>query len=111
MLFYTERTLEGLKLRVYVILKILKLLVQPLRKVTSYEIKFAVNQALLMIEPKKEDIGKCVKKVLDYVTMKSRLEGKVHDGLAAIGLERIEVEDDELVFVGKGLEYGPETFH
>ena len=85
----------------YVILKILKLLVRPLRKVTSYEIKFAVNQALLMIEPKKEDIGKCVKKVLDYVTMKKRLEGTVHPGLAAIGLERIKVGDDGLVFIGK----------
>ena len=86
----------------YVILKILKLLVQPLRKVTSYEIKFAVNMALLNMNPKEEDIGKCVKKVLDHVTMKKRLEGTVHPGLAAIGLERIEVEDDELVFVGKG---------
>ena len=102
MLFYTERTLEGLKLRVYVILKILKLLVQPLRKVTSYEIKFAVNMALLNMNPKEEDIGKCVRKVLAYVTMKNRLEGSVHPGLAAIGLERIEVEDDGLMFVGKG---------
>ena len=102
MLFYTEKTLAGLKLQVYVILKILKLLVRPMRKVTSYEIKFAVNMALVNMNPKEEDIGKCVRKVLDYVTMKNRLEGSVHPGLAAIGLERIEVEDDGLVFIGKG---------
>ena len=37
------------------------------------------------------------------VTMKNKLEGHVHvhDGLAAIGLKRIEVEDDGLVFIGK----------
>ena len=90
-----------MKLQVYVILKILKLLVQPLRKVTSYEIKFGVNQALMNMNPKKEEIWKCVKKVLDYVTMRNRLEGNVHPGLAAIGLERIEVGDDGLVFIGK----------
>ena len=102
MLFYGSNTLSGMKLQVYVILKILKLLVQPLRKVTSYEIKFGVNQALMNMNPKKEEIWKCVKKVLDYVTMRNRLEGNVHPGLAAIGLERIEVEDDGLMFVGKG---------
>ena len=102
MLFYTERTLAGLKLKVYVILKILKLLVQPLRKVTSYEVKFGVDRALVNMFPKKkEEIGKCVKKVLDYVTMKNRLEGNVHPGLAALGLERIEVVDDGLLFIGK----------
>ena len=102
MLFYGSSTLSGVKLQVYVILKILKLLVQPLRKVTSYEIKFGVNQALSNMEPKKEEeIGKCAKKVLDYVTMKKRLEGNVHPGLAAIGLERIKVGDDGLVFIGK----------
>ena len=85
----------------YVILKILKLLIQPLRKVTSYQIKFAVNMALVNMEPKEEDIGKCVKKVLEYVTMKNRFDDHVHTGLAAIGLERIEVEDDGLVFIGK----------
>ena len=101
MLVYGSNTLSGMKLQVYVILKILKLLVQPLRKVTSYEIKFGVNQALMNMNPKKEEIWKCVKKVLDYVTMKNRLEGNVHPGLAAIGLERIEVGDDGLVFIGK----------
>ena len=101
MLFYGLNTLSGMKLQVYVILKILKLLVQPLRKVTSYEIKFGVNQALMNMNPKKEEIWKCVKKVLDYVTMRNRLEGNVHPGLAAIGLERIEVGDDGLVFIGK----------
>ena len=73
---------------------------KPKRKITSYEIKFAVNQALLNMDPEEEDIGKCVKKVLDYVTMKNRFVG-VHDDLAKIGLEKIMVEDDGLVFVGK----------
>ena len=39
--------------------------------------------------------------MLDYVTLKNRLEGNVHPGLAAIGLERIEVGDDGLMFIGK----------
>ena len=51
-----------MKLQVYVILKILKLLVQPLRKVTSYEIKFGVNQALLNMYPKKEEFGNVSRK-------------------------------------------------
>ena len=51
--------------------------------------------------PQEGGVWKCVKKVLDYVTMKNRLEGNVHPGLAAIGLERIEVGDDGLVFIGK----------
>ena len=95
----------------YVILKILKLLVQPLRKVTSYQIKFAVNMALDHIDPEDVDIGECVQKVLDYVTMKNRLDGHVHDGLAAIGLERIEVQDGGLMFIGnkpKGLKVAKE---
>ena len=101
MLFYTDSTLIGYKLDVYVIMKILKLLVKPKRKITSYQIKFAVNQTLLNMDLKKEDIGKCVQKVLNYVTLKNRFDGHVHDGLADIGLERIEVEDDGLVFIGK----------
>ena len=53
-------------------MKILKLCVQPQPKLTSYDIKWAVNEALLNMTPKKEEIGACIRRVLNYATLRDR---------------------------------------
>merc|ERR1712131_152486 len=74
LLFYSSQTLDGLKLHIYVMMKILKLCVQPQPKLTSYDIKWAVHQALLNMTPKKEEIGACIRRVLNYATLRDRFE-------------------------------------
>ena len=55
-------------------MKILKLCVQPQPKLTSYDIKWAVDRALLNMTPKKEEIGACIRRVLNYTTLRDRFE-------------------------------------
>ena len=101
MLFYRTDTLEGSKQWIYVIMKILKLVTQPSPKITSYQIKFAVDQALVAMTPTDEKIGECLKKVLQYETMSGRFDNRAHKELAEMGLERVEVTDQGLNFIGK----------
>ena len=85
-------------------MKILKLVTQPSPKITSYQMKFAVNQALVNMTPTDEQIGECLKKVLQYMTMMGRFDNKAHKELAEMGLERVEVTDQGLEFIGKQTE-------
>ena len=102
LLFYdASRTLEGSKQWIYVIMKILKLVTQPSPKITSYQIKYAVDMALLNMTPTDEQIGECLKKVLRYKTMMGRFDNRAHKELADMGLERVEVTDQGLNFIGK----------
>ena len=55
-------------------MKILKLCVQPQPKLTSYDIKWAVDQALLNMVPKKKDIGSCIRRVLRFATLRDRFD-------------------------------------
>ena len=82
-------------------MKILKLVTQPSPKITSYQMKFAVNQALLNMTPTDEQIGECLRKVLQYNTLSGRFENRAHKELAEMGLERVEVTDQGLNFIGK----------
>ena len=82
------------------ILKILKLLTQPKPKLTSFQIKYALNQTLLALGSKKEHIGECIKKVLQHQSMMGKF-GNIHEELAGIWLERVEVTDDGLNFIGR----------
>ena len=93
--------MAGSKKWIYVILKILKLVTDPDPKILSYYLKFAVNQALLNMTPTDDQIGECIKKVLQYHTMRERFENRVHEELAEIGLKRVEVTDEGLYFIGK----------
>ena len=81
-------------------MKILKLVTQPSPKITSYQIKFAVEMALINMTPTDEQIGECLKKVLQYQTMMGRFD-RAHKELAEMGLERVEVTDQGLNFIGK----------
>ena len=82
-------------------MKILKLVTQPWPKLTSYQVKYAVDQALLNITPTKSQIGECIKKVLQYSTMMGKFDNRVHEELAEMGLERVEVTDQGLNFIGR----------
>ena len=82
-------------------MKILKLVTQPSPKITSYQIKFAVDMALLNMTLTDEQIGECLKKVLQHKTMMGRFDNRAHKELAEMGLERVEVTDQGLNFIGK----------
>ena len=101
LLFYRSQTLLGSKQWVYVMMKILKLVTQPTPKLTSYQMKFAVDQALLNMTPTDDQIGECIKKVLQYSTMMGKFDNRVHEELAEMGLERVEVTDQGLKFIGR----------
>ena len=92
-LFYSYHTLSGLKLKIYVLLKILKLCVQPREKLTSYDIKWAVSESLLNMDPKEEEIGACIRHVLNYRTLRDKFENCIHDELAVLGIVKVEVVD------------------
>ena len=101
LLFYRTATLEGSKQKIYIMMKILKLVTQPSPKINSYQIKYAVDQALVNMTPSDEQIGECLKKVLQYETMSGRFDNRAHKELAEMGLERVEVTDQGLNFIGK----------
>ena len=82
-------------------MKILKLCVQPQPKLTSYDIKWAVNEALLNMTPKQEEIGACIRRVLNFATLRDKFDDFIHDDLAALGIVKVEVQDVGLKFVWK----------
>ena len=75
-------------------MKILKLCVQPQPKLTSYDIKWAVDKTLLNMTPKEEEIGACIRRVLKYASLRDRFVGFVHEELAALGIVKVEVLKD-----------------
>ena len=97
LLFLTDRTLLGSKQRVYVLLKIIKLCTGS--KVSSYQLKFAVDDRLANTNPDKIGMGEAIRKVMEYVTIKNRF-GSVHTDLAEIGITEVKVTDKGLQFVG-----------
>ena len=102
LLFFASYTLEGRKLQVYVMLKILKLLLKTRSKVTSYILKFAVDQALLNMKPTKGELSFCTKKVLKYQTLRDKfLFDDVNLELKKIGVKEIVIKQGGLKFVGR----------
>ena len=93
--------LKGWRLHIYVLLKILKLCVQPQPKLTSYDLKWAVNEALLNMIPTKEEIGACIRRVLNHATLRDRFDDSIHKELEALGIAKVEVLDERLRFVRK----------
>ena len=101
LLFYASYTLAGWKLQVYVMLKILKLLLKTRSKVTSYTLKFAVDQALLNMKPTKEELSSCIEKVLKYKTLRDKfLFDEVTPELKKIGVKSIIIREEGLKFLG-----------
>ena len=97
LLFLTDRTLLGRRQSVYVIMKIIKLCTAS--KVTSYQMKFAVDDKLANMNPNKMGMGEAIRKVMEYVTIKNKF-GSVNTELAEIGITEVKVTDHGLQFVG-----------
>ena len=74
----------------YVLLKILKLCVPSIPKVSSYDAKLSVKMALLNKDPSEEEIGKSIGECLMYENLKDKFVG-IKDELAELGFGRIEV--------------------
>ena len=105
MFFYSQETLEGSKLKVYVLLKILKLLVQTRTKITSFMMKFALDQALVNMTPTDDDIADCIETVMKNFRIRDQFQlNKVVAQLEEIGVESIVIRQEGIEFVGRNAE-------
>ena len=97
LLFLSDRTLLGLKLNVYALIKILKFCTGSSAK--SYQCKFAISNVLMnrdVIDV--EELGDVIQKVIHYHT----LRGKFSSGrpeLRREGIIRVEVGKEGLHFI------------
>ena len=89
-------TLSGNKLLVYVIMKILKKCTDA--KLTSFKMKFAVHNALANVRYETEDVGVSLERTMRFWTVRDMFTG-VEETLAEIGVKRVEVKEDGLLFV------------
>ena len=90
-------TLSGNKSCVYKMLKIMKLCCKA--DIESFKMKYAMDRCLAEEKYEKADIGSSLKRVLRYWTLRGKFDG-VHPDLADIGVERIRVDKDGLIFDG-----------
>ena len=95
-----DTTLQGTKIKVYVLLKILKFCTGSSAK--SYQCNFAVDQVLLNIEPESDKIGEAIREVINYRNIRG-LFSSVHEDLAKLGVTRIVIGDSGLHFQGDHL--------
>ena len=97
LLFLNEHTLEGRKLEVYVILKILRYCTGSSAR--SYQCKYALyytftNKSLGNME----EVGAALKEIIQYKTIRGKFSS-VHPDLAAEGITRVEVGEEGLHFI------------
>ena len=71
------------------------------RKVSSYVLKFAIDDVLKNNNPTKEEMGASIRAVLQHNTLRGRF-GSVSPALEEEGITRVEVGDTGLHFVRKG---------
>ena len=90
-----ERTLEGERLIVYVLMKILKKITGA--DVTSYLVKYAVNEMLGYFRPENIPLASALKRVLSHRYMQGKFEG-VAKPLADRGVTKITIEENGLRF-------------
>ena len=96
LLFLSDGTLHGLKLKVYVLIKILKFCTASSAK--SYNCKFATNYVLKNRDEPDRGIGKSIQEVIHYYTIRRKFTS-VHPELRQEGIIRVEVEEEGLRFV------------
>ena len=96
-MFLRKETLDGSKLEVYVLLKLLKTLTKA--PVTSYKIKWAVEQILLNTKVDDSGIGQAIRETMNYISIRDKFLG-IHPRLQDLGYTRIEVTDTGFTFVG-----------
>ena len=90
-------TLGGSKAEVYKMLKILKLCSKA--DIQSFLMKYSVDRVLSDSRYEMQYEGPCLQKVLRYWILRGKFNG-VHPDLAQIGVKRIEVGEDGLIFFG-----------
>ena len=92
-----DQTLEGRKLEVYIILKILKYCTDSSAR--SYQCKFAIDQAIFVENiNSKEELGAAIKEVIHFYTIRGKFSS-IHPDLAAEGVTRVEVGREGLHFI------------
>ena len=78
-------------------LKILKL--GSKADIESLKMRYAMDRCLEGYKYEKADIGSSLERVLRYWTLRGKFDG-VHPDLANIGVRRIKVDKDGLIFDG-----------
>ena len=107
LLFMKDATLEGTKKEIYVLMKILKYCTQRGakssvdRKVSSYVLKFAIDNVLGNNNPTKEEMGASIRAVLHHPTLRGKFDS-VSPALEEEGITRVEVGDTGLHFIRGG---------
>ena len=97
LLFLNDNTLRGLKLSVYVLIKILKFCTGSSAK--SYQCKFAINYALRnKLVSDVEELGDVIQKVIHHYTLRGKFSS-VHPELRREGIIRVEVGKEGLRFI------------
>ena len=96
-MFLRKGTLSGSKLHVYVLIKLLKSL--SAREVTSYKIKWAVNDMLKNnLDLDESRIGWAIQQTMEYISIRGKFGG-IHPKLGELGYTGIEVTDTGLRFI------------
>ena len=88
-------TLSGNKAHVYKMLKIMKLCCKA--DIESFKMKYAMDMCLQDRKYEGANIGSSLERVLRYWTLRGKFDG-VHPELAKIGVKRIKVDRDGLLF-------------
>ena len=97
----------GTKKKLYVILKVLKYCTQrkskdsTKSKISSYTLKIAIDDSLPNVVPERIEFGPSLRAVLQHVTLRDKFD-EVSEELAALGVTRVEVGDQGLIFHREG---------
>ena len=98
-MFLRKETLQGSKLQVYVMLKLLKIITKA--PVTSYKIKWAVEEMLRnILDLDEAGIGPAIQEAMKYSSIREKFGG-IHPKLQELGYVRIEVTDTGFTFVAR----------
>ena len=97
-MFLRKETLYGSKLEVYVLLKLLKTLTKA--PVTSYKIKWALEEMLRNTEVDEAGIGPAIRESMNHRSIRDKFLG-IHPRLQELGYIRIEVTDTGFTFVAR----------
>ena len=99
-----DETLKERKMDAYVLLKILEYCTDSPAK--SYQLKYAVDRVYLLKSINNpEDLGKAIKEIIHYLTIRGKFSS-VHPDLAAEEITRVEVGEEGLYFITNSREGG-----
>ena len=96
LLFLSNKTLDGHKHDIYVLIKILKFCTGSSAK--SYQCKFGISRVLGNQVVAAEGLGKAIRDVIHYHTLRGKFSS-VHPELRGEGIVRVDVGEKGLHFV------------